>query len=398
MQPRHVVLVLVIAGFVTQGTAQAVELPAPGGRHAVGTTLYHLHDRAREEVWTPQPGDHRELLVQLFYPADPATHGEPAPYIPEAAAAAANLESYFSDAPPQVRIAARLDAPPASSADAWPVIVFSHGMNVSRWAHTNLAQQLASRGFAVVTIDHTYWNAGSAFPDGRVVDIKDNMVERTGLTSDEISYMMREGVMLFAEDQKFVGEAMRTLATAGLDGDERFIGRLDTSKMATMGHSMGGMGSELACINYRMFSACVNLDGAIYDPIQIGVHPAPTDKPFLMFRSEQFCAANERFGRVACEADTGFAKAYLARWRSPQVLLVAGSRHNSFGDLPLIMEWDYAEASRRLQRDLAAMLERFFRRALEPDGQDAAAVLTKDLPATMRVLDLAGIVAKAAAE
>jgi hypothetical protein len=47
----------------------------------VGQAEYHLIDNAREEVFTVEPNDVREILLTVYYPADPAPDAQPALYI-----------------------------------------------------------------------------------------------------------------------------------------------------------------------------------------------------------------------------------------------------------------------------------------------------------------------------
>ncbi|WP_374018944.1 hypothetical protein ABU162_04120 [Paenibacillus thiaminolyticus] len=48
-------------------------LPEPTGSYAIGTASYHLVDRSCEESYTDDKGDHRELMITVWYPADPDT-------------------------------------------------------------------------------------------------------------------------------------------------------------------------------------------------------------------------------------------------------------------------------------------------------------------------------------
>jgi hypothetical protein len=47
-------------------------------------------------------------------------------------------------------------APLRRAAERWPVIVFSHGAHDHRSDTTVVVQELASHGYLVVTVDHTY--------------------------------------------------------------------------------------------------------------------------------------------------------------------------------------------------------------------------------------------------
>ena len=67
-----------------------------------------------------------------------------------------------------VRTNAVSDAPPAGHSRSLPVIVLSPGFIHPRSVLTGLAEDLASHGFVVAGVDHTYESVATAFPDGRV--------------------------------------------------------------------------------------------------------------------------------------------------------------------------------------------------------------------------------------
>jgi hypothetical protein len=47
----------------------AFRFPRPSGPYGIGTLTYHWVDAAWPEVFTADRGDHRELMVQVWYPA-----------------------------------------------------------------------------------------------------------------------------------------------------------------------------------------------------------------------------------------------------------------------------------------------------------------------------------------
>ncbi len=62
--------------FVLQGCAVAgsVLVPLdsiepPRGKYDIGTQVYFWTDQSRGEVYTTDPSDFRELMVQVWYPA-----------------------------------------------------------------------------------------------------------------------------------------------------------------------------------------------------------------------------------------------------------------------------------------------------------------------------------------
>jgi hypothetical protein len=65
--------------------------PQPTRPDAIGTLTYHWVDAARPEVFTADPHDRRELMVQLWYPAKGDPAAPRAPYIQDADAVASAL-------------------------------------------------------------------------------------------------------------------------------------------------------------------------------------------------------------------------------------------------------------------------------------------------------------------
>jgi predicted dienelactone hydrolase len=65
--------------------------PRPSVPYAVGTVTYHWVDAARPEIFTADPNDHRELMVQVWYPAQPNQSAPRAPYVQDAGALAPGL-------------------------------------------------------------------------------------------------------------------------------------------------------------------------------------------------------------------------------------------------------------------------------------------------------------------
>lgn len=162
-------------------------LPRPTGLFPVGTTELHLVDSGRIDPWSAKP---RELMISLWYPAWPsvrpvAQHLEP------------GVADFYDHNAGQVgvtpgmadfagtRTHSRVDAP-AIPGDR-TVIIYSPGGANSRSMGTVLVEDLASRGYLVVTIDHTF-TGPVEFPDrfeglGRGVDNARVMRERAQDTS-----------------------------------------------------------------------------------------------------------------------------------------------------------------------------------------------------------------------
>lgn len=307
------------AGIRAAGLPEKIELPKPTGAYRVGTAVYFWEDPKREEQWTKTPDDHRRLMVQIWYPAAENSPGDRAPYIFELNKIRPSIEKYWEGSFPDVQTHADLNVPVSTAQQQYPVLVLSHGMNSGRFLYTALSEELASRGFIIAAIDHTYWGPGVAFPNGKTVTFDEGMIALDKLDFQEIDRMMLEGITVMAADQAFAAEKL-----AELNGDSKlFKNKLDLTRMGAIGHSMGGMAATAACLKYTAFKVCISLDGVNHF---LNKMPAPSPKPFLLL-------LNSQWGR---DNPAQIKQSYLEAWEQPTVAIINGTRHNSYSDLPLI--------------------------------------------------------------
>src|SRR5919107_1384909 len=124
----------------TAAPANRPTLPPPTGHDRVGVVPLHLVDRSRPDPWVP-PAAWTRFQQDLGVPAGtirvPLTHG-------------------------------RSGAPVEQSRRGRPVVLYSPGLGSNRDSGAVLVEELVSRGYVVVTIDHTYDAGQVEFPDGRV--------------------------------------------------------------------------------------------------------------------------------------------------------------------------------------------------------------------------------------
>jgi len=161
------------------GAQAHLTLPVPAGHYPVGTVSMDLIDRGRANPWASSPR-YRRPMVSIWYPAMGAQRYPAAPQMLPGAAAhfgsADGAAAQLYGAPPgSVAWAATLTgghqgAPVAGHRALFPVVLYSPGLGEPRTWGTTLVQDLASRGYVVVTIDHTYEASEVEFPGGRVID------------------------------------------------------------------------------------------------------------------------------------------------------------------------------------------------------------------------------------
>ena len=244
-----------------------VAAPAPSGPNGVGTRVLDLVDTDRVEPF--QSGDaRRELLVRFWYPRAIKSECRPAPYSDPA------VWNYFSkllNVPlPVVRTNSCLAAPILEG--AWPVVVFTHGYTGTFTDYTFLFEDLASRGYIVASVDHTYEAAAVALPDGRLVKSVFGSPFSDGGRADSEAFMSAEAVRL--RDVHFVVDE---LARLNARPDSPFAGRIDTASIAIAGHSFGGLTALEAVQQDARIRAAVLIDGVVTEE---AVHA--TEKPVLI--------------------------------------------------------------------------------------------------------------------
>ena len=303
--------------------AVQLTLLAPTGRYDVGTVSLHLVDRMRQDPYwsTPHP---RELMVSLWYPAEGKTrsawsrqqpnHWPRAPWMTPAALAEfrpalehdlENTPSPIGNPPPggpppggpppggpppgggvpipgptptsDLDISlenvafpftdARRGVPVAHCGFQFPVVLYSPAFTNGRELGTMLVEDLASRGYIVVAISHTYDSRVVEFPGGRV-ELGRGLEDLPNVT-DPIN---REGHLvqgIRVADARFVIDKLAELA-ADLNPDAEnhplpagLHRALDMTRVGMFGHSMGGGATAHVLAQDDRVVAGIDLDGSI---------------------------------------------------------------------------------------------------------------------------------------
>jgi predicted dienelactone hydrolase len=249
-------------------------LPAPTGRYQVGRRSFDWVDHDRVESYSSNPQDRRELVVWVWYPATHGPDAERAPHLPEPWAAAGQLAGLDAAGLLSHAVA---DAAVAGDQSSYPVLVMSPS-GFPPLLLTAIAEDLASHGYVVVGVNHTYETAVTVFTDGRVVPMNPDatagaMGPQTGPYQER--FRQRAAVCAYkAADLASVADHLGRLA---VDAVQPLGGRLDLSRLGAFGHSFGGNAALEWCRNDPRCVAAANLDGALWTEVgRVGL-----DRPAL---------------------------------------------------------------------------------------------------------------------
>ncbi|MCP1123753.1 FtsX-like permease family protein [Bacillus sp. 3103sda1] len=270
------------------GEKVQLNLPKPTGTYPVGTIEMHLTDEDRIDPW--KTDRKRELMISIWYPAE-REGKQKALYMQPGAAKHydENILSTIGVDPGRIDLSgidtnAWVDAPVASSDEGWPVIVYSPGGTVPRNFGTILVEELASRGYIVVTVDHTYEASAVEFPDGRVV------TEKLPSSNKEVILKM---LKVRVEDTRYVLDQLK-LIHEGHDSDHQQLElpkgireAMDLSRIGIFGHSAGGATAVEVMYEDNRVDAGIDMDGTIGympdDPLPVAQYGL--DRPFMLMNS-----------------------------------------------------------------------------------------------------------------
>lgn len=328
------------------------KLPDPSGPFGIGRVGYEWTDISRPDRYSPDPSVHRALMVYLWYPSTPNATGLAEPYWPGAKQMNADtfLQRRMKDdigalwplvAAGELKSHAIENAPHAISPNHFPVVIFSHGLGSTGFEYTSLIEDLASHGYVVAAIEHTYTASAVTFPNGRVV-APHHDPEPPGLSPEQRWQRMIESATLEisrgADDVRFVRSKLEEL-NRGRTQSFPLAGRLDLTHVAAMRHSAGGDFAARACQLDARFQACVSLDGEMLPVMAFPEYPDGKgfQQPVLLLEvdhsGEQKPYSDAQYNEFLKKKD---AQLKLCPIGSYDVLLKSpGLVHGSFSDYPL---------------------------------------------------------------
>ena len=202
---RIIGAMVLIAAAVFWWFHPAWQYPQTTGPYPVGTVTVTYTDDARPESYE-KDGSSRWLNVAYWYPS-----------------------GYTGDS------------------HTCPLVVFSHGSFGIKESNETLFRELASHGYVVCSIDHTYQCLGTPDPNGKKVGMDRTYMKQILSASDKTAESRTALAGLFSEwmtirmgDIGFVLDTIKAAAAADDNGADGVYRLADTANIGVMGHSLGG--------------------------------------------------------------------------------------------------------------------------------------------------------------
>ena len=216
-----------------------IKMPKLTGKYSIGSTIHHWTDQERKEWFTDDPNDVRQIMVQLWYPAQKTKKAEMTPYLDKIDLRSQTMAK-AGKFPPQLikhleltKTNSHLNLKAEPEAAPLPIIIISHGITGMRHIHTSLAEKLSNNGYLVIALDHSYDANLTIFPDGSVADYRSDI---TGFP-DSVSIRKKQ-LQTRAADVQFVINQLIKIQSGKIK--HQLNGYLDLNRIGVAGHSYGG--------------------------------------------------------------------------------------------------------------------------------------------------------------
>jgi len=387
------IAVILITAFMFVPISQ---FPTTSGLYGVGQRAFHWVDKNRKESYVDDPEHpYREIMAYVFYPAQKnknATRVRQDPRVIE------NIKTYFSQLTglpkflfTSLRYAATNatpDAQVASSERKFPVIVFSPGSPALPRSYSWLLEEIASHGFVVVGINHTYVTSETFFPDGKTASWVYPKVKKrlrkmvlAGRLSEQdyarwvTEWGLKNFYTTYVEDIRFAVAKIQELADQGSE----FWSAVNPDKIGVLGQSFGGSAVVRACRVDDRIKCGINMDGSIRsEDAQVMF-----EKPFLFLIGEKSHLWDPDHPRYPFKRK-GTAISIIEKeklnpqevkttWhkedQNMEIVTVPGIGHSAFGNISLLLNTTL----------LTRVLSHYYYFALEASSSQASEILVNQV-------------------
>ena len=326
----YLTLILLALSTAVPTLLPVPKIPNPSGPYQIGTSIFEMTDSSRQELYSGKD-EPRRFMIQIWYPAEVISTSKHAAWMSEpeifapAIAGFLKLPSFFLDHLALAKSPAYLDVPLVETDKPYPVIIFSHGWQGFNAQNTGQAVELASHGYVVVGIQHTYGAVITVFPDGTIAPNNPNALPKDA-EDPNYEVVARRLVDQWAGDMSFV---LDQLSVWEKEADNPFVKKLDLERVGVYGHSTGGGAVIQFCGTDSRCKAVLGMD-PFMRPVSAEVIESGVSQPsFFMFSQSWADLTDSKNNRL-------FNQFYPNVSDSKGVISIDGTKHYDFSDLPLL--------------------------------------------------------------
>ena len=273
------------------------EQPKTTGTYEVATAKYTWTDTGRVDEFS-ESGENRALTVEFWYPEN--------------------------------------------TDKTYPLVVFSHGAFGFSGSNYSTFAELASNGYIVASIGHTYQAFYTMDTNGKLTIVDTDFINKASeinaivdtQNEEEIYNTTREWMKLRTDDENFVIDTI--LSECGSGKSNTLFSIINTEKIGLMGHSLGGAASAQIGRIRNDIDAVIVLDGTMlgeevaFENNAVVLNTTPYPIPILnLYAEDHYINSMELVG----DAYNNFYATKNAICAYETVIQDAG--HLNFTDLPL---------------------------------------------------------------
>ena len=251
---------LTLNGCSSTGLFRLHDIPKPNGLYTVGTRQFDWVNVDHKDEFSLDSTKNRRIMVQFWYPGMLDKSNERFLYcdnqtIIDELSKEYKIPAKFLNEALNVKTNSYSNLQPLLDKAKYPLIIFSHGKGGYKSQNTVQFEELASHGYVVVSVDHSYDAVITVFSDGTIASYVSDDAKKVGdpILADKIT---QKKLSARVSDVKFVLDKI---------WDEYssipLFSIIDTSRVGMFGHSFGVATTVLSVQLDTRINVSAGLDG-----------------------------------------------------------------------------------------------------------------------------------------
>ena len=348
---------------------QTIAFPAPGGPYQVGRTILVMQDYSRYNIFSADHSeqDAFEYVVKVYYPSEdknkPASDYVSAAFNQEIANFMVNkqgnspLQYFQQNAVDQLT--------PAHIEGGFPVLIFAPGGGFLTELYSYIFETLASHGYVVFAVTDPVSSPLVEYPHGKVKvapsikEMGDFMIQ--GSTGNQAANQIVD----YYFNKASTLEMLHVLHSIDAINEDHALlnNTMDTSRVGTFGHSLGGASAVQTALYDSRVDAVLIYDSYLFHVLDPKAEAL--NIPSLFMATEGIELDEE--GAFVVTAYNEENRAYLNTSGQTEYITLAGTSHASFlVDLLITISQDEAEKEELVQGvDKDALVEQIVRKTVD---------------------------------